>query len=244
MSLYELPAKNPFARPFRIFGAVTIFLFLCLLVVSIYDPEGLSDTDRHRLAYAAGTILLLVLIASFIVSGKIGIWKWKRAIHVEIASGKIVLRRTGQADVEIPLDRIETAQESSRWLIVRGGEPTRGMIIPREVCDYEGLRRELTAHHEIVPGKTPFPVLFFVPSLAAALLGLAALYLAFSSRNPAVRNVSGAILFLWSMWGFYSLNKRLPARGMRLRLLFAYVATWLTLAWILFKAHLHLFTAR
>jgi len=200
---------DPLTRPFRIFSGVVIFLLVCFLGISLWDPEGLTDPARQRLGLAAYAIVLVAVIASFIVSRKWGIWKWKRKPQVELADGKIVVKMPDCADVGIPISEIHTIREVPGWLVIRGGEPLK--VIPREVRDYEGLRRELASH----------------PT--------ARLCLYFSSHMRVVQLACGAILFLWFAWGFHSLWKIFRAKKMGWLVLSSYTIRWLVLGWVMFK---------
>jgi len=238
MALYELPAQNPLTRPFRIFSAAAICLILCLLGISLWDPFNLTDPVRQKLGYAAGAIVAIEVIVAYVVSGKFGMWRWKRGFQVELSSGKIALRRPEHTDVEISLTEIQSIREIAGWLLIRGGTPLRGMAIPREIQDYEVLRQELASRHEIVRSRA-MAWTFFLPAIVSTLIGISALYLSFSSHNRTVQIASGCILILWFAWGFFVLSKVFRTKKKGVWVLPLYLVTWLYLAWILLKDHIH-----
>lgn len=235
MSLYELPARNPLAKPFRILGGASIFLLLCLLGISLWDPPWLTDPARHILGYVGVAILISMIIVSFVVSGKIGIWKWKRSFQVELENDRIVLMRADHPDVEIPINEIHSIEEIAGWLFIRGGQPQRSMAIPRELRDYEGLRQELANRHEIVRGRHKMSPMFFLQAAVSPLIGLAALYLSFTARDHSVRLASEVVLLLWFTWGFFALVKLGRAKKKGFLVLSLYLLAWTALAWVFLK---------
>jgi hypothetical protein len=239
MPTYELPAKFPLERPFRVLSIVVALFLAGLLAISVWEPEWLTDPLRHELAHFGVVALFFGLILAVIAAGKGGIWKWKRTFHVEVANDRIILRRAERADTEILFTEIQSIQELTGWLVVRGGTPVRGMLIPREVSDYEGLRRELATRHGIERIDAPARSAVLPPAVFFVLIQILAIYLALTSRSRALQAASEVILFVGFAWGFFILAKILKDKAKRVWALSFYLATWICLGWILLRGHLH-----
>jgi hypothetical protein len=235
MPTYELPAKFLLERTFRVLSIVVALFLAGLLAISVWEPGWLTDPLRHELAYVGVAALFFGLILAMIAAGKGGIWKWKRTFHVEVAQDRIILRRADRADTEILFTEIRSIQELTGWLVVRGGAPVRGMLIPREVGDYEGLRRELATHHEIERIETPVRRVGLLPAVLFALIQISAVYLALTSHSRAIQATSEMILFVGFAWGFFVLAKILQDKVKRAWALSFYLATWICIGWILLR---------
>ena len=239
MSTYELPSRNPLARPFRVFAAIAIFFLVALLVLSYWNPDWLADPLRKQLGYGAIAITCAAMLIGVLVSGKNGIWKWKRTFRVELTTDKIITKRVDHADVEIPLNEIQSIQEVGDWLVIRGGTPLRGMAIPREICDSQDLRGALERHHGITTSKVSRVALPLIATVMCGAAGITALYFSLASQNHEVQAVSGAILSVWFVWGLFVLIRIFRRRRNGVWVLSTYVASWLALAWFRLKGYLH-----
>ena len=95
MTLYEMPAKSPYQRPFRIFAWVAVVVLLVILGIAIWTPAGLSDKTRKVLAWVAGAIVLAAVVVGNRLGFKQGLWKLKEGYRVEVSDGKIIQSRPG-----------------------------------------------------------------------------------------------------------------------------------------------------
>lgn len=230
MTLYEVPAIAPGRRSLRIFLVAVILLLLCLFAVSLWDPEGLTDSVRHLLGYAAMGVVILSIFVGLTLARQIGIWKSVQGFQVELTDEKIVAKRPQSSGVEMSLAEIRHIRESSDWLFVRGGELSRSMAIPRMLQDYDGLRRELASHHEIVRWRAYVYALSLVP----ALLGWVSVLVLVFSRDRATTRVSAAVVLLVSAWGFCSVWRLFRTKPIPRLLILMYVVNGFMLLWILF----------
>jgi hypothetical protein len=73
MPTYELPAKFPLERPFRVLSIVVALFLARLLAISVWEPERLTDPLRHELAHFGVVALFFGLILAMIAAGKGGI---------------------------------------------------------------------------------------------------------------------------------------------------------------------------
>jgi len=170
MTLYEMPAKSPYQRPFRIFAWVAVVVLLVILCVAIWTPAGLSDETRKILAWVAGAIVVAAVVVGNRLGFKQGLWKLKEGYRVEVSDGKIIQSRPGSSVVEIPVDRIASLHQSrGRWLIIRGGEPERQMAVPLEIVGFESLKREISENRTVSPLRVELSPWLFLPSASFVL---------------------------------------------------------------------------
>jgi len=66
------PSKDSYGALFRIVGTLAVLALLGILCVSIWQPSGLSDQTRQLIAWAAGGIVLGVVVIGVYVSYKLG----------------------------------------------------------------------------------------------------------------------------------------------------------------------------
>lgn len=66
------PSKDPSGTLFRIVGALAVLALLGILYVSIWQPSGLSDQNRQLIAWAAGGIVLGVVLIGLYLSYRLG----------------------------------------------------------------------------------------------------------------------------------------------------------------------------
>lgn len=64
--------KDPYGHRFRVVAALAVLVLLGILCVSIWQPSGLSDQTSHLIAWAAGGIVLGVVVIGLYVSYKLG----------------------------------------------------------------------------------------------------------------------------------------------------------------------------
>jgi hypothetical protein len=106
MTLYEMPAKSAYQRPFRIFAWVAVVVLFVILCIAIWTPAGLSDETRKVLAWIAGAIVVAAVVVGNRLGFKQGLWKLKEGYRVEISDGKIIQSRPGSPVIKIPADQI------------------------------------------------------------------------------------------------------------------------------------------
>jgi hypothetical protein len=231
MALYEMPAESPYKRPFRISGGVAILLLLGISFVALYEPAGLNDVTRRKLAWVAGAIVLAAVVLGTVLSTKEGIWKLKRGCQVELSDGKIIQRHAGSPSFEIPLNQIESLHEGHGWLIIRGGEPPRQMAVPSNINGLEELKSELTACRTVVPLKVRLSPLFFLPFVLATL----AYSFLFISHKGVIVMLAGGLALLLQGWAIYSLRRLMRSKPGANLFTLTCVLTFLVLAWIVYE---------
>jgi hypothetical protein len=232
MTLYEMPAQNPYQRPFRVFAGVAVIILLVILFISIWTPAGLSDEQRKNLAWLAG----LVVVASVVVANRFGIrqglWKLKEGYGVEISDGKIIQRRPGSPIVEIPLNQIASLHQSrGRWFIIRGGEPERQIAVPSEIVGFESLKQEISANRTVLPLKVKLSPWIFLPS---ASFVLACIFL-FTSHSRAVVMAAGVAALLIQCLGIFSLRRITQSSGKANFITLTSILIFLIFAWIVYE---------
>jgi hypothetical protein len=231
VSLYRIPGDTTNWRTFRILGWGAIILLLGICILSIYDPMELGDSARRVLAWAAGVIVLLVVVLAMVLSSRGGLRKLKEGFQFELSNGKITQMSEGRQTVEIPLAQIESLHEYPGWLVIRGGQPARHITIPSEVNGFEELKRELTAYRAIKPLKARIRLFSFFPLV---LLIVACFYF-FTSHNGAIILAAGGAVLLLQGLGFYSIWRLRRNLSRPKLLLLVNVLTWLVTAWIVYE---------
>jgi hypothetical protein len=232
MTLYEMPAKSPYQRPFRIFAAVAVILLLVTLCISIWTPSGLSDETRKMLAWIASAIVLAGVVAGYWLAFKLGFWRLKQGYRVELSDGNVIQSRSGSPTVEIPLDQIASIEQSrGGWLIVRGCDPERRIAIPSEIVGFDGLKRELSANRTVSPLKIKHSRWLFLPS---ASFVIACIFLFVAHSRAVVLAAGGAALLLEGL-GIVSLRRALRSSRRANLITLIYVMTFLMLVWIVYE---------
>ena len=149
MVRYQLSKHSPYQPALRIFSGGAIFSLLGILLFSLFEPAGLSDSLAHSIGWAAGVIVLASVLGLTLLSVKDAIWTLKRKLSFELSDNKIIQRSDDAAAIEIPLNNIESLYENRSLLLIRGGEPTQQISIPREIDDFDALKRQLASYHPI-----------------------------------------------------------------------------------------------
>ena len=114
-------------------------------------------------------------------------WKLKRKLSFELSDERIIQRSDGAAAIEIPLNNIESLHEYRGLLLVKGGEPRQQMSVPREINDFEVLKRELTSYHPITVFKAKVNPFSYLP----VILIIVAWFLLLTSHARPVVLVAG-----------------------------------------------------
>ena len=109
-------------------------------------------------------------------------WKLKRKLSFELSDERIIQRSDGAAAIEIPLNNIESLHEYRGLLLIRGGEPRQQISVPREIDDFEVLKRELTSYHPVTVFKAKVYPFSFLP----VILMIGAWFLLLTSRARPV----------------------------------------------------------
>ena len=231
MTVYEVPPNSPFQRQFRFLGWGAIVVLLGILLFSIYEPVGLSDSVGHAIGWLAGAIVLTAGVGATVLAIKEGTLKLLRKFRFDISDGKIIQTREESASIEIPLDQIDSLHQYRGWLLVRGGNPKRQIAIPKEVKSFDVLKRELLAHCALTPLKVNFYPLSFLP----LVLMIVAYSFLFTSHVRAVVITAGVVALVLQTVGTYSLWRIWREKTMRRLVMLAFVLTWLVLAWLVYQ---------
>jgi hypothetical protein len=231
MPVYEMPARSPYQRPFRIFAGIAVGLLLVILWISIWTPVSLSDDARKLIGWGAGAIVVVAVVVAYRLGFKEGLWKLKAGCRVELADGKIIQRRPGVSVVEIPIDQIESLRQSrGGWLFVQSSNPERQIAVPSEIVGFENLKRELAANRIVVPLTVKLSPWLFLPSAPFVV----ACFFLLTSHNHAVVIISGGVSLLLEGFSVFSLRRTLKSNRRVPLLLLVYGLTFLILAWIVY----------
>lgn len=231
MTVYEVPPNSPYQGRFRFLGWGAIILLLGILIFSIYEPAGLSDSIGHGIGWLAGAIVLAASLGATVFAVKEGTWKLMRRLRFEIVDGKIIKTREESSSIEIPLDQIEGLYEHGGWLFVRGGSPSRQIGIPKQVSGFDVLKSELVAHCELSPLKAKFYPLSYLP----LFLMILAYFVLFMSHARTVVIGAGVVALALQGVGTYSLWRALREKAMPKLLMPTFVFVWLLLAWLVYQ---------
>jgi hypothetical protein len=234
MTLYEMPAQNPYQRPFRIFAGVVMVVLPIVLCIATWTPAGLSDEARKIFAWVAGAVVVASVVFGTRLGVKQGLWKLKNGYRVEVFDGKIIQTRPGSPIVEMYGDQITSVHQSRRsWLIIRGGEPERQMAVPSEIVGFESLKREISANRSISPLKVKLSPWLFLPS---ASLFLAYIFLLVSHSHAVIMAAGGAALLVQGL-GIFSLRRIIQSNRKSTFIVLVSILSFLILAWIVPPAH-------
>lgn len=226
-----MPARSPYQRLFRPLAAAVIALLLIILYVSIWTPPSMSDGNRKYLAWVAGAIVLIAVLAAEWLSFKRGFWKSKQGLRVEISGGKLIQTRSDKLVAEIPLNQIASLHEGRGWLLVRSGFPASGIAIPTDIVGFEELKREISAGRIVQPLRTGLSATFIL----AGICFIAACFFLFTSRNLVVLITAACAALLIQSMGTYSLVRRISAnRNVAAFVVASYVLELLAFAWIVY----------
>jgi hypothetical protein len=231
MTVYEVPPNSPYQRQFRFLGWGAIVVLLGILLFSIYEPAGLSDSVGHAIGWLAGAIGLAAGVGATILAIKEGTLKLLRRLRFDISDGKIIQTREESASIEIPLDQIDSLHQYRSWLLVRGGIPKRQIAIPREITGFDALKRELLAHCTLTPLKVKIYPLSFLP----LVLMIVAYFFLFTSHVRAVVITAGVAALTLQAVGTYSLWRVWRDKTMHRLVMLTFILTWLVLAWLVYQ---------
>jgi hypothetical protein len=135
------------------------------------------------------------------------------------------------AAVEIPLNNIESLHEYRGGLLIRRGEPRQQISVPREINDFEVLKRELASYHPI----TVFKAKGYPFSFLSVILMIVAWFLLLTSHARIVVLVAGIAALGLQVVGTYSLLAALPGKAKLKFIVLMLVFTWLLIAGIVFQ---------
>jgi hypothetical protein len=235
MTVYEVPATSPYQRTFRILAWGAIGILMGILIFSAYEPDGINDSTNHPLGWLAVAIVLSAIVGTTIFGVKEDSWKLMRKLRFEVSDGKIIEMRGGAPSqiIEIPLNQIESLGDHRRWFFVIGGTPRKRIAIPKEVRDFEVLKKELV----VASARTPVKVQAKVHplSLLPFLLMFLTCLLLYTSQVRAVVVAAGVSALALQAVGTYSLWKILRQTTASKMVIPACVLTWLLLVWLVYQ---------
>ncbi len=166
-----------------------------------------------------------------LLSVKDATWKLKRKLRFDVSDGKIIQSSNDTAAVEIPLNNIESLHEYRGLLLVKGGEPRQQMSVPREINDFEVLKRELTSYHPITVFKAKVNPFSYLP----VILIIVAWFLLLTSHARPVVLVAGIAALGLQAAGAYSLLRAFRGKSNPKFIVPILVFTWLLIAVIVFQ---------
>jgi hypothetical protein len=231
MTVYEVPPNSPYQRQFRSIGRGAIVVLLGILIFSVYEPAGLSDSVGHAIGWIAGAFVLATCAGAAVLAIEEGKIKSLRRLRFEIFDGKIVQTGEESTRIQIPLDQIDSLYEYRGRLLVRGGDPRRQIAIPREVKDFDVLKSELLAHGALTPHKAKFHPWSILP----LVLLLVAYFFLFTSHVRTVVISAGVAALALQGAGTYSLWRVWRGKTLPRLVVPTYVMTWLVLAWLVYQ---------
>jgi len=231
MALYQIPNDSPYQRTLWNLSGAAIFSLLGILLFSFFKSAGLSDSVAHSIGWAAGVIMVASVLGLTLLSVKDTTWKLKRKLRLEVSDGKIIQSSDDTEAIEIPLNNIESLHEYRGWLLIRGVEPGRQISIPKEIDEFETLKRELTSYHPVIVAKAKVFPLSFLPFVLLIIAWL----LLLTSHSRAIVLCDGIVVLGLQGAGTYSLLRTLRGKTKLKLIVLTLVLTWLTIAWVVFQ---------
>ena len=200
MKTYEVATVSPYQLPFRLAAAGVVAILLGVCVISVIDPDNLSDSIRHTIAMVGLLTMLPGVLGCAILGALESEWKLKRSLGVAVSENKLIQKRDGAAAVELPFDQIKSISRFRGYLTIGGTQPDQRILVPREIVGYEDFARELAAHGHAEPTRAKSLSRLFV---ITGLVCVACLAL-FISHNSPVILISGVSLLLFQAFGLYA----------------------------------------
>jgi hypothetical protein len=231
VTVYALPPSNPYQKPFRLVTWGAILVLLGIFVFSLHEPAGLSDPVGHAIGWFAGAITLVAVLAAAVLGAKEGLWKSLRKFRFEVSDGKIIQTREASPPVEIPLDQIEYVRESGNWLLVGGGSPSRQIVIPRRVKNFDLLRRDLAARCLPTPLKLKLRPVSFLPLVVM----VAAYVFLFTSHARVVVISAGVAALALQGIGTYSFVRTSRDKTVPTVLVLTFALSVILVAWLVYR---------
>jgi len=231
MTIYELPSNRPYQKRFRFLGWGAVVALLGVLLFSIDEPAGFSDSGSHAIAWFAAVIVLAAIVSVTALNVKERTWRLLRSVRFEISDGKLIRSDGESPSTEIPLDQIGNLQEYRGWLHVIGGNPKRQITIPKQINNFDALEQELTRHCNLTSPKSAYRSLPFL----SIVLMLAVCFVLFTSHDRAVVTAAGVAALVVDGTGTYSLWQVLRGKKIPKLMLPALVFTWLLVGWIVYQ---------
>jgi len=227
-ALYQVPKHSP---TLRILSGGAIFSLLGILLFSLFEPAGLSDSIAHSIAWAAGVIMVASVLGLTLLGVEDETWKLKRKLRFEVSDGKIIQSSDDTSAIEIPLNNIESVREYRGGLLIRRGEPRQQISVPREINDFEVLKRKLSSYHPITVLKAKVYPFSFLP----VILMIGAWFLLLTSHGRPVVLVAGIAALGLQAAGAYSLLRSFRGKTKPKFIAPMLVFTWLLVAAIVFQ---------
>jgi hypothetical protein len=230
MAHYTVPSNSGRTQKlFRICGYGLTSLMLVLLGLS--QVSWLNDRWSHALGWAAMSLLVLALTGIPVLIFSDTVNQFWRKISFEIVDNKIVRLMEGRAPIEFPFDKISFIGESRNGLVVRGGKPLKGFVIPRTVEGFQQLKQQLNDHCEIIPIASANRLFRVFPLIV--VIALYVLLLTAKSRSLILAAGAAGLLFqgcvivgMRKIWA-KTRSPKLVASG--------FILTWLVLFWLAYE---------
>lgn len=193
-------------------------------------PE-LDDRMSHAVGWAAASLLILFLGGIFVLIYEDSVQKAWQNVAFDFADQKITRFREGWPPIELLLTEINFLGESPSGLIVRGGEPSKALFIPRAISDFEELKRQLSGYCQVTPIKSRRALLSLIPLVLAIVVYL----ILFTSKNGAVVLIAGITALLFQGWAIFSMRKIWAKTSSPRAVMVAFLGSWLVLAWLVYQ---------
>ena len=216
-------------KMFRICGYG--LMILMLLFLSLSRADWIDDRWSHALGWIAMSLLGLALIGVYVLIFKESMNKYWQKVSFDVVENKIVRAIEGQISIEFPLNKLSFIGESRTGLIVRGGEPLKGFVIPRAVDGFEQLKRQLGDHCEIVPIRTKKSLLLVIP----LILIIASYVLLFTTKSRNLVLITGAFALLFHGWGIVGLRETWTKTKASQFVASVFIVFWLVLLWLVYQ---------
>ena len=230
MKRYLVP-PNSNQKLFRTFAYSCIGLMLIFLAISRTEWQGLNDRASHALGWGAVGLLILFMGGVFFLIVKNSVQSvWQREAF-DLADQKIVRLSEGKPSIELALTEIQFLGESRMGLFVQGGNPLKAIVIPRAIRVFEELKRQLSAYCKVTPVKNRTSLLAVLPLTVAIVLYA---FLLLSRSGVVVLSAGVGALLFHALW-LFSIREILARTSSPKAVIFAFLVSWLLLAWIVYQ---------
>jgi hypothetical protein len=207
-----------------------VLLLVGITIIWIVGVRSIGRATETALAAGAGTLVVGVVGAAYVLGVQKGIERAKRNIIISLTDDELIRQRTGWPDVRIALSEVKYLYERTKWLVVESADPRRRIAIPSDVERFDFLRSELMKHGIIVTSPRRSPLLA-LPTVASVLCWV----LVFWSKEPWVVKAAACLalsLLAWSTFSICRLSSRVPKRF----LLWATLGiNWVAALWIIYS---------
>lgn len=236
MKLFSIP--NAARDEARVTRKIRIGYGSLLLILSLTAAAGVGYGDRlsaaasHVLALIAYGVIAASLAGAYIIPQLAATSRRRKEIRFEISDSGLTKHLVDWPDKYIAFSDIAAIHETNKYLQVRGKDEFSWIAIPRDIENYESLRRELERYCPVTENKKSVLAIDFL-SLAPFICAWVIFY---QSTDQTVVKWAGIIGLLILAEQFYWISQWFVRKRYRFVGWFAMAALWFRCAWSVLNA--------